>query len=197
MRSLMFLTHYYHQKDKPFQSLSALEKSAAIDIISSLHDREGLVYRRFRQPDQYLQKRKETEAWVKQAFIQKGGKPKTNHPQYFVVNQSIWIEEGFNRQSLYVSIPISAFNPEQVSFTFPDSMVSYWLREQSQSTYYHPEYHGQVFLLDEISQIIDEFGIPREEWRAEEDRKYDFFIEAQVWDNVERIDSGIDCAVMN
>lgn len=193
----MFLTHYYHQKDKPFQSLSALEKSAAIDIISSLHNREGWVYRRFSQPEQYLQQRKETEAWVKQAFIQKGGKPKTDYPQYFVVNRSIWIEEGFNQQSLHVSIPISVLNPEQVSFTFPDSMVSYWLREQYQSTYYHPEYHGQVFLLDEISQIIDEFGIPSEEWRTGEDRKYDFFIEAQVWDNIERIDSGIDCAVMN
>jgi hypothetical protein len=39
-------------------------------------------------------------------------------------------------------------------------------------------------------QIINKFGIPGEEWRTVEARKYDLFIEAQVWDNVEMNDSG-------
>jgi hypothetical protein len=30
---------------------------------------------------------------------------------------------------------------------------------------------------------MDKFGIPREEWRTEKVRRYDLFIEAQVWVN--------------
>jgi hypothetical protein len=179
----MLLTHYYHQKDRPFKNLSALEEQKALSIIRDLQCREGLVYRRFNQPEQYLKMRKETEIWARQSFIEKGGKPNTSYPQYFVVNQSVWIEEGFNQQSFHISFPISDFNPKQVSFTFPDSMVSYWLRSQTHADYYHPEYHGQVFLLDEICQIINQFGIPDREWQTEESRKYDLFIEAQVWDD--------------
>jgi hypothetical protein len=60
-------------------------------------------------------------------------------------------------------------------------MISYWLKSQTHQVFYHAEYHGQVFGLSEISQVIAEFGIPHEEWRTEETRKYDLFIEAQVW----------------
>jgi hypothetical protein len=183
----MFLTHYYHQQDRPFQSLSALGETEALNIISRLSDRDGLVYRRFCQPEEYLRLRKETEAWVRESFIQKGGKPNSSYPQYFVIEQSIWIEEGFNQQSRSISVPLSVFKAERVSFTFPDSMVSYWLRTQGDAVYYHPEYHGYVFLPNEICSIIDRFGIPKEEWRAEEHRKYDFFIEAQVWESCETI----------
>ena len=62
-------------------------------------------------------------------------------------------------------------------------MVSYWLRSQTDKVYYHLEYHGQVFSFDEIIKIIDKFGIPNQEWRTEETRKYDLFIEAQVWNS--------------
>jgi hypothetical protein len=71
-----------------------------------------------------------------------------------------------------------------VSFTYPDSMISYWLRSQSDKAFYQPGYHGQVFLLSEIYDIIDKFHIPAEEWRTETARKYDLFIEAQVWESI-------------
>lgn len=183
----MFLTHYYHKQDKPFQSLSALEEADALSVIGGLSDRDGLVYRRFRQPEQYLKLRKETETWVRESFIRKGGKPNTSYPQYFVVDQSTWIEEGFGQQSRSISLPLSALDSKRVSFTFPDSMVSYWLRTQSDAVYYQPEYHGRVLLPHEICSIIDRFGIPNKEWKTEEHRKYDFFIEAQVWDSCEII----------
>jgi hypothetical protein len=41
-----------------------------------------------------------------------------------------------------------------------------------------------VFVLSEISKVIDAFGVPAEEWRTEETRKYDLFIEAQVWASI-------------
>ena len=71
-------------------------------------------------------------------------------------------------------------------------MISYWLKSQIDSAemtlrdrvFYHHEYHGQVFGLSEIYKIIEEFGIPDTEWQTEPNRKYDLFIEAQVWDKI-------------
>lgn len=180
----MMLTHYHHKNDAPFQNLSSLADAEALSVISNLRDRAGLVYRRFRNPEQYLKQRREAENWVRQEFIKKGGQPVSVYPHYFVIERSKWIEAGYNGESNVVRLPVSVFKPEHVSFTYPDSMISYWLKSQTNQVFYRPEYHGQVFVLSEISKMIDAFGVPNEEWRTEETRKYDFFIEAQVWASI-------------
>jgi hypothetical protein len=180
----LLLTHYYHKNDPPFQTLSVLSGPEALQVMFDLRERPGAVYRRFQDPKRYLRQRREVEHWVRQEFIHKGGRPITDYPQYFVVNESLWIEEGFQGQSRSVQFPLSAFEPEQISFTYPDSMISYWLRSQTDRVFYHPEYHGQVFNLNEIFEVIDRFGIPKAEWRSEAARKHDLFIEAQVWANI-------------
>jgi hypothetical protein len=188
----MNLTHYHHENDAPFQSLSALTNEAALNVIANLRDREGWVYRRFRHPEQYLQQRRKTESWVRQEFIQKGGQPISAYPHYFVIERAKWIEEGYGGECCVVQFPISAFRSEHVSFTYPDSMISDWLKHQINQPFYRPEYHGQVFGLSEISKIIDEFGIPDEEWRTEKTRQYDLFIEAQVWTSIPSSGGPID-----
>jgi hypothetical protein len=177
----VLLTHYYHQNDRPFQSLSALTDRAALTVVANLQHRQGLVYRRFKDPEHYLQLRRETERWLRTEFIKKGGKPVANYPQYFTVGRAVWIESGYNGNFERIQIPLTAFNAEQISFTYPDSMVSYWLQSRSDREYYQPEYHGRVFSIDEITEIIDRFGIPDREWQDLPQRKYDLFIEAQVW----------------
>jgi hypothetical protein len=180
----MMLTHYYHKNDAPFQNLSSLADKEALSVITSLSNRTGSVYRRFKNPEEYLKQRRETESWVRQEFIKKGGQPMSVYPHYFVIERAKWIESGYNGESFAIHLPISTFHPNHISFTYPDSMVSCWLRSQTNQVFYRPEYHGQVFLLSEISKIIDMSGIPSEEWRTEETRKYDLFIEAQVWVSV-------------
>jgi hypothetical protein len=101
-----------------------------------------------------------------------------------VIERARWTEAGYNEESLTLQFPVSAFQPEQISFTYPDSMISYWLKSQTDQVFYRAEYHGQVFVLSEISKVIDAFGVPAEEWRTEETRKYDLFIEAQVWASI-------------
>jgi hypothetical protein len=177
----MMLTHYHHKKDAPFQNLSSLTDEEALNVISNLRDREGSVYSRFKNPRQYLKQRREVENWVRREFIKQGGKPNSDYPHYFVIERSSWIEAGYNGVSLALQFPVSDFRSDRVSFTYPDSMVSYWLKSQTDQVFYRPEYHGQVFMLNEISKIIDIFGIPGEEWKTEETRKYDLFVEAQVW----------------
>ena len=180
----MMLTHYYHECDRPFQTLAAVSDNKALNIIDSLKKRTGAVYRRFNHPVEYLSRRRETEGWIRDEFIKKGGKPTTKFPQYFVVDFSTWIEEGYNGQSRAIRIPISAFDPDRVSFTYPDSMISYWLNSQTERDFYHSEYHGRVFSSIEIQSIIDRFGIPQREWATDPLRKYDLFIEAQVWGSI-------------
>jgi hypothetical protein len=84
-------------------------------------------------------------------------------------------------------MPLKDFEPKQISFTYPDSMVSYWLQTQTCKNYYRDEYHGRVFSMDEILELIDRFGISDRDWQVQTDRKYDLFIEAQIW-NIESID---------
>jgi hypothetical protein len=180
----MMLTHYHHKNDAPFQNLSSLADEEALSVISNLRDRAGSVYRRFRNPEKYLKQRREAENWVRQEFIKKGGQPVLVYPHYFVIERARWIEAGYNGESLALQFPVSAFQPEQVSFTYPDSMISYWLKSQTDQVFYRPEYHGKVFVMSEISKTIDAFGVPGEEWRTEENRKYDLFIEAQVWASI-------------
>jgi hypothetical protein len=178
------LTHYFHKNEIPFKNLSALTEIEALKIISNLCHRPGLVYRRFDNPELYLKQRQLTENWVRQEFIKKGGQPALDYPHYFVMGHSKWIEEGYNGESHNIQFPISNFHPNVISFTYPDSMISYWLNSQTDRVYYQPEYHGRVFTLNEILQIIERFGIPDEEWRTDETRKFDLFIEAQVWASI-------------
>jgi hypothetical protein len=180
----MMLTHYHHKDDPPFQNLSSLATEEALSVIHKLRDRTGAVYSRFKDPEKYLSQRQDTEHWVRQEFIKKGGRPVSAYPHYFVVEQAKWIQEGYNGQSRDIQFPLSAFNGTHISFTYPDSMISHWLKSQTDQVFYRPEYHGQVFGLNEIHKIIEMFGIPDEQWRSEDIRKYDLFIEAQVWTNI-------------
>jgi hypothetical protein len=182
----MILTHYYHKDDRPFQTLSSLSDETALKVISSFQERAGAVYQRFNNPVKYLRHRQITEDWLRDEFIKKGGQPIVKYPQYFVVDRSTWIEDGYNGQSRSIHIPIAAFDRDRISFTYPDSMISYWLKSQTDKIFYHPGYHGNVFGLSEIAEIISQFGIPDREWQTDPARKYDIFIEAQVWENIEQ-----------
>jgi hypothetical protein len=177
------LIHYHHQDEPPFQNLSALTTIEALAVIERLRPRSGAVYRRFADPEAYLQQRRSTERWLRQEFVQQGGKPQSAYPHYFVVGRSTWIEAGFEGEYRLVELPIGAFPAKAVSFTYTDSMISDWLRSQTDQVFYQPEYHGRVFGLSEIGCIIDKFGLPGEAWRSEPNRRYDLFIEAQVWLN--------------
>lgn len=177
----MILTHYHHKEEPPFRSLSILNAEEALTIATQLQAKNGAVYRRFKEPQKYLEARIATEKWLKDEFIKKDGEPKTFFPLYMVVENATWIEEGYNGQSRKIQIPVSEFEPKEVSFTYPDSMISYWLKDKKQEPFYQPDYHGQVFRLDEIIQVIKRYGIPVEEWKTQSLRKHDIFIEAQIW----------------
>lgn len=180
----LLLVHYHHQATEPFQTLSALPDRDALELMTQLGKRTGEVYRRFKHPEKYLRHRRATETWLRQEFIRKGGQPILSHPKYFSVGPASWMKEGYNEQSKTVQLLLSSVPATQVSFTYPDSMVSYWLRTQTDQRFYQSAYHGQVFTVGEIFDIIEHFGLPSEVWRTDPTRKHDIFIEAQLWSDI-------------
>lgn len=178
------LTHYYHKAEKPFQTLSALPDHEALELMSQLKEREGEVYHRFKNPQKYLRHRRATESWLHREFIQKGGKPTLSYPKYFSLGPALWMEEGYNNQSKVVQLPLSSVCSTKISFTYPDSMVSYWLRTQAGQKFYQPAYHGKVFTMSEILGLVEYYGMPNSVWRTDSTRKHDIFIEAQLWDDI-------------
>ncbi|MDQ6418009.1 hypothetical protein RB620_01035 [Paenibacillus sp. LHD-117] len=149
-----YITHYY--KSVPFRSLSALTKSEALKLMRELFD-DTPFFERFKEPDRYWENRMDAENWLRSKFIEKGGKPKEIYPYYSVFGSSDWIENFSLSAGIEIEkiqIPISIFDEGDLSFTLPDSMVSYWIGRDKPEAYYHPSYHGQVFTLADVRTII-------------------------------------------
>ena len=125
-----FLTYYYTKGTVPFRSLSALPDDEAIKIMEALYVEfaNSILFERFKDPAQYLHDRQLTERWVREAFIAKGRQPAAAYPITMVLGYSPWIEKhapGELRTHGKIRIPLTALQEDDVSFTFPDSMVSH------------------------------------------------------------------------
>jgi hypothetical protein len=78
--------------------------------MESLYDANPLV-ERFKEPIHYLNNRKQTEKWVRDEFIAKGGQPTEEYPLYAVLGKANWIEKHISTFDLErIQIPISIFN---------------------------------------------------------------------------------------
>jgi hypothetical protein len=177
-----FLTHYYLNETGPFQSLSALPDEEAIKIMQSLYD-DSPYGARFKDPVQYLKDRRETEQWTRKGFIAKGGKPQAPYPIPMVLGSSNWLVENAPKRGggTEIRIPLSMFTAYDVSFTYPDSMISHWFGRDKPAEYYLPDLHGKVFTLPEILAIVDERGMPEDGWRTNLPGYLAPYIEAQIW----------------
>ncbi|MGM0508575.1 MAG: hypothetical protein ACQERZ_05355 [Fusobacteriota bacterium] len=178
-----YLTHYFRKGTKPFQSLSALSDKKAIEKMKLLYQ-DNAIWGRFNNPSQYLKERRNTEKWLRNEFILKGGKPIEEYPIYMVLGKCEEIEKNMKKEDLEkIIIPIDIFKRNEVSFTYIDSMFSLQLYKNKDSKYYHSNYHGKIFMLDEIKEIIEKKGKPHEIF--ENNLPEDFFpyVETQVWNH--------------
>jgi len=174
-----YITHYY--RSVPFRSLTALAKSEALQVMGELCD-DTPFFERFKSPEQYWENRLETERWLRERFVEKGGRPKDLSPFYSVLGSSDWIEN-FNRTAGLniekIQIPLSRFEEGDISFTLPDSMVSFWIGRDKPEAFYHPGYHGHVFTLSDVRKMATEDLLDRlESMHPSGTIPY---IEAQIW----------------
>jgi len=176
------LTYYYQKGTEPFRSLSSLSEDEAFFIMKDLCD-DTPYGERFKDPTGYMKNRRETESWVREEFIAKGGKPQASYPIPMVLGSSKWMAKIAPDKDLHaeIQIPLSVFTEFDVSFTYPDSMISRWFGLEKPAEYYDPEYHGKVFTLSEILAIVNEKGFPEDEWDTNLPGNLAPYIEAQVW----------------
>lgn len=180
-----YLVHLYKSGTEPFRTLSGLPEEDAIRIMQSLYTAGSIFWERFEDPLAYLRLRKQIEQSIREAFIAKGGKPREAHPIYMAFGRTRWMQNGLDAVTLAttteIEVPLSLFQECDVSFTYPDSMVSFLLARQKDPDYYLPDFHGRVFTLSEIRCLVDSSGLPGEKWGNNLPSSTPNYIEAQVW----------------
>lgn len=184
---LDYLIHIYRRSAEPFRSLSALSDEEALAHMHNLYMAGAIFWERFQDPAQYLHARRQTEHWLRQAFVAKGGRPQAAYPIYMIWGRTQWMESVVDDATLTttaeIQVPLALFQETDVSFTYPDSMVSAMLAHQKDPRYYLPEYHGQVFTLAEMRAILEINGLPGERWGNNLPPSLANYIEAQVWNH--------------
>jgi hypothetical protein len=127
------------------------------------------------------------EEWLRSEFIAKGGKPQSLHPIYMMLGRSTWLQTLLDAPTrattVEIEVPLSLFSECDVSFTYPDSMVSFIENYQKNAETYLPEYHGKVFILCEIRSIVEANGLPGDKWGMKLSSDLPNYIEAQVWNH--------------
>lgn len=178
-----YLTHYYKSDSIPFRSLSELSELDAISLMHSLRD-DSPLFSRFNDPSHYLTTRRKTEDWLVEQYKTEIGKPANNFPIYAVLGVSNWIERySANYEVSKIHNPITLFNETDVSFTYPDSMVSFWLGTDKPVGYFDPDYHGRIFTLREVKELIKIDRFSEENWGSTLPKNVAPYIEAQIWNH--------------
>lgn len=173
-----FLFHYYELANGPFRNITEYGFAKAKKIQNQIS--KGFNSKR---PENYIELRLAVEKRIKEQFISKGGKPNRNDPFYFTLGECDWAKSWYVHPGV-IKIPLTDFEPGHISFTYPDSIVSFQLYDEPKLATYRKDCNGQVFMLDEMNDVIKDYGIPSDETRQAEDRlSYDKYIEAQVWDD--------------
>lgn len=178
------VTHYYLAGRRPFLSLSELgdaELAAVLADLGALR-RAGKQHRPF--GPRYMDLRRRTEARLRELFVAVGGQPERQVPHYFVLGNSPWYE-GLAEKMECVQLPLSVLPPGQTSITYPDSFAAMEAGTSSGPGQEPRPYHGRVFLLDELSGLVERFGLPDPSWDGQYQSwttwRAEAYIEVQLW----------------
>jgi hypothetical protein len=169
---------------RPFLNLSDLEGAELAAVLAEMEGlrRSGHQHRPF--GPRYMALRRQTEARLRELFIARGGSPRRVSPHYFVLGASAWFE-GLAPRMERVELALAALPDGQTTVTYPDSFVA---MEAGLDLGLAPDrrpYHGKVFLLAELSGLVESYGIPSPPcddgdrgWRR---WPQETFIEVQLW----------------
>ncbi|SEU18919.1 hypothetical protein [Paenibacillus sp. NFR01] len=165
------LYHYFDASTGPFRNLSDLTPEEAAEKQEALR-RESKSFAGKRSAD-YLQIRRELEQKARNAFIAKGGLPVRQAPHYMTFGECPWLLDWYP-EGRSLSIPLSHFKKEHVSFTYGDLFPTMRVADGK-------PYRGQVYTLEEIIKVVAEYGWPQG-WNASGALGPERYIEAQIWD---------------
>lgn len=168
------ITHNYHPVRGALRNVCGLPLGEAEGVLAKMRA-AGVALK----PD-YLERRLWTERWLLAECTRKLGRPHLTHPLYFFLGD---FDDGADpARPASLVVPLDALPPEVLTFTYPDSMASLPLGSDASLAAERRPYHGQVFTLPEIKQVVRRFGLPGPGGKARHVRRHDRFIEVQVWD---------------
>ena len=179
-----FLYHYYERRRTPFLSMSELRPDAFTELMEDLAN-SGTPENRFDELEKrnfYRFFRPYVEDKIYHQFIEKGGQPQIAKPRYTTLGPTKWFLDWYQDPAV-VEIPLDDIPASAISFTYPDSMMSYLLAEDRFEPFakFKMPYHGHVFTLDELPGLIDQYGMPDENDPSNIEHG-NRIIEAQIWD---------------
>ena len=181
------LIRYFRKGTRPFRSLSSLPEAQAISIMEALYVPGSILWQRFRDPKAYLDLRREVERQLFTDFKAKGGDPKNDCPIYFVVGLPKWAVHAVDSVTMAttdeIRIPASTIDEREISFTFPDSMLSVMMKQRGEAILPDSPYGGQALTLREMELLIEDNGLPVAGWEPDLPPHLNHYIEAQVWDD--------------
>jgi hypothetical protein len=177
------VTHYHLPGRRQFLNLSDLEGPELSGVLAELEGlrRRGQQHRSFGW--RYVGLRRQTETRLRELFIARGGKPRRMSPHYFVLGASAWFE-GLAPRMQRVELAVAELPDSQTSVTYPDSFVAMEAGRELGITRSRRPYHGKVFLLSELPDLIETYGIPSPSWdgdRAWRNWPEETLIEVQLW----------------
>jgi hypothetical protein len=177
------VTHYAVAGRAPFLNLSDLPEDALDSVLGELarERAEGASSRVFGR--RYMELRRLTEEKLRQRFIARGGHPERSAPHYFVLGASRWYR-GLARDMDEVILEMAALPHDQTTFTYPDSFASMGLGTELGLHHEPRPYHGRVFRLDELADLVERFGMPADEPGAYDGYQvhpFEKYIEVQLW----------------
>lgn len=178
-----FATHYHLADKPPFLNLSDLTKTELAVVMRDLDDRRvnsGLkrVFGR-----RYMELRALTEARLHELFLEAGGRPIRRSPHYFVLGSSEWYR-GLSPDTREVVIALEELPSEVTSFTYPDSFTAMEFGPRFKLPQEPRPYHGHVYRLEQLPDVVAQYGLPDDRDTAYEDyqhRPFEKYIEIQVW----------------
>lgn len=161
-----YLSYFYRKGQKLFEVLSDLDDSVAEAILE-----QDVLWR---GDGTYLTYRKEHERYLRERFIEKGGKPKREHPVYMILGDSPTGPHDLAKEyACKLIVPLSVFSPLDISFTYPDSLYKVPLDDLGRP-YLEREPAPSVHRMDELEELIQTYKV------------YEFnnhYVEAQIWNN--------------
>ena len=111
------VTHYYDPLYGPFGNICTLPDAQAQRVLDSI----ALSGRRLVR-ENYLRRRRTTEAWLLSERQRKMGAPVIEHPIYFFLGD---MADGLDpSRPESIRLPLAALPADMLTFTFPDSMAS-------------------------------------------------------------------------
>jgi hypothetical protein len=166
VEQLTYLIYFFRAGQVPFQVICDFDEHVAQQILQQ----DTL----WRGDGTYLAHRKRHERILRTKFIEKGGKPGRQHPIYMILGDSPTGPHDLHLEYDYkIVIPISVFSPEDVSFTYPDSLYEVPLDDLGK-IYLERNETPTVYRLEELARIIETY------------RVYEYnhhYVEAQVWND--------------